>query len=138
MGSLTAVRFAMVVLVLGLGLGAAPAAPAQPAKGRPLVGDVERGRQVYGRRCSGCHSMVLNRSGPRHLRVFGQRAGSVADYEYSAALKNSGVVWDERALDRWLADPEAFIPGNYMGYPVRSARDRADIIAYLKSMSRRR
>ena len=124
-----------VLLVLGLALADAGPAPAQSG---PPPGDVERGRQVYGRRCSSCHSMVLNRSGPRHLRVFGKPAASVPDYEYSDALRRSGIVWNERNLDRWLADPEAVVPGNYMGYQVRSARDRADIIAYLKSMTRLR
>lgn len=125
---------ALALLTLGAAAGPAPAEPAA----RPHVGDVERGRQVYGRRCSSCHSMVLNRDGPRHLRVFGQRAASVPDYEYSEALRRSGIVWTERNLDRWLADPEALVPGNYMGYRVASARDRADIIAYLKSMPRSR
>jgi len=140
MGSFALPRAAMLAAVIAAAAGAvfATAAPAQPAKARTLVGDVERGRQVYGRRCSGCHSMVLNRSGPRHLRVFGKPAGSVEDYEYSEALKRSGVVWNERSLDLWLADPEKLVPGNYMGYSVGSARDRADIIAYLKFMSRPR
>jgi len=129
---------AVVLTALALAATAASPAPAQPARTKPLVGDVERGRQVYGRRCSGCHSMVLNRSGPRHLKVFGKPAASVEDYEYSDALKRSGIVWNERNLDLWLADPEKLVPGNYMGYAVGSARDRADIIAYLKFMSRPR
>lgn len=128
---------AAALVALALAVATPGKAPAQ-ASGRPLAGDVERGRQTYGRRCSGCHSMVLNRSGPRHLKVFGKPAASVPDYEYSEALKRSGIVWNERTLDLWLKDPEALVPGNYMGYSVGSARDRADIIAYLKFMSRSR
>lgn len=127
----------LALCAAALAVAAAEPAPAQP-KAIVLKGDPERGRQVYGRRCSGCHSMVLNRSGPRHLKVFGKAAGSVPDYEYSDALKRSGLVWNERTLDLWLADPEALVPGNYMGYRVGSVRDRADIIAYLKLMSRPR
>lgn len=119
-------------------LAAAMAATAQAAPASPLKGDATRGRQVYGRRCSGCHTLIRNGEGPRHLRVFGSRAGSVEDYSYSEALSDSGIVWNEATLDRWLADPEAMVPGNAMGYRTRSARDRADIIAYLKTFSKPR
>lgn len=126
-------RLAFAVIALAAALSAvAEAAPA------PQKGDPARGKQVYGRRCSGCHTLVRNGEGPRHLRVFGSRAGSVADYDYSEALKRSGIIWNEATLDRWLADPEAMVPGNSMGYQTRSARDRADIIAYLKSFSKPR
>lgn len=117
---------------------AAEPAPAQPKAAAPLKGDPARGKQVYQRRCTSCHSLVLNRDGPRHLRVFGERAGSLPDYEYSDALRASNVVWNERTLDLWLKDPEAYIPGNSMGYAVASARDRADVIAYLKSLAKPR
>ena len=116
-------------------LAAALSAVAQAAPA-PLKGDAARGKQVFGRRCSGCHTLIRNGEGPRHLRVFGSRAGSVADYDYSEALKRSGIVWNEATLDRWLADPEAMVPGNSMGYQTRSARDRADVVAYLKSFYR--
>ena len=125
-------RLAFAATALGL---AALSAVAQAAPA-PLKGDPVRGKQVYGRRCSGCHTLIRNGEGPRHLRVFGSRAGSVADYSYSDALKRSGIVWNEATLDRWLADPEAMVPGNSMGYQTRSARDRADVIAYLKSFYR--
>ena len=126
-------------LALGLTALAAAAAltaSAPAARSAPVKGDPERGRQVYGRRCSGCHSLVRNGEGPRHLRVYGSRAGSVADYSYSEPLAESGIVWNDDTLDRWLADPEAMVPGNAMGYQTRSARDRADIIAFLKGFYR--
>jgi cytochrome c len=124
-------RLAFAATALAAALSAvAEAAPAPPK------GDPARGKQVYGRRCSGCHTLIRNGEGPRHLRVFGSRAGSVADYDYSDALKRSGITWNEATLDRWLTDPEAMVPGNSMGYRTRSARDRADVIAYLKSFNR--
>jgi cytochrome c len=46
-------------------------------------------------------------------------------------------VWNEKTLDKWLADPEAFIPGQKMGISLDSAQDRADVIQYLKEESRR-
>ncbi len=52
------------------------------------------------------------------------------------ALTESSVVWDEASLDHWLANPGAFIPGSRMGYRLRDARDRADVIAYLQEAGR--
>jgi cytochrome c len=60
---------------------------------------------------------------------------SAAAYDYSPALRNSAVRWDEASLNVWLADPEKFIPGQRMGYAVSDARDRGDLIAYLRSVS---
>lgn len=124
-------RLAFAATALAAALSAVAEAAPTPPKGDPV-----RGKQVYGRRCSGCHTLIRNGEGPRHLRVFGSRAGSVADYDYSDALKRSGITWNEATLDRWLTDPEAMVPGNSMGYRTRSARDRADVIAYLKSFNR--
>jgi cytochrome c len=64
--------------------------------------------------------------------VVGRRAGIIAGYSYSKALKNSALTWDEETLDRWLTDPGALVPGTKMFYNVHSSQDRADIIAYLK------
>ncbi|MCV2371099.1 c-type cytochrome [Roseateles oligotrophus] len=95
--------------------------------------DVVRGEQLYGR-CIACHAMATDRVGPRHCGLLGRRAGSVADFEYSAAMKKSNIVWDEKALDLFLKKPLAMLPGSSMTYDgVPEARDRADLIAYLKS-----
>lgn len=79
-------------------------------------GDMVRGQQLYEARCGGCHSVAADRIGPRHAGLFGRRAGSVAGFDYSPALQRAGIVWDARTLDRWLADPEALVPGQRMGY----------------------
>lgn len=113
--------------LLGLALVGAAIGPA-------AAGDVERGREVYAR-CAGCHSVDANRVGPKHRGVFGRRAGTVAEFEYSPALKASGVVWTAKTLDAWLADPGKFVPGSRMGYRLSNARDRQDVIAFLKSIS---
>ncbi|HEU0203749.1 MAG TPA: c-type cytochrome [Burkholderiaceae bacterium] len=94
--------------------------------------DAARGRALYEARCSGCHSIAADRVGPRHAGLFGRRAGSVEGYEYSPALAASKVVWNAATLERWLADPEALIPGQRMNYRLAEARDRADVIAYLQ------
>ncbi len=90
---------------------------------------------LYQRRCGACHSIETNRIGPRHLGVVGRKAGSVSDYNYSDALRNSNFVWDDARLDSWLANPEAVVPGQKMGYRLSNAEERATIIEYLKSQS---
>lgn len=100
------------------------------------AGDAVRGQQLYESRCVACHSVDQSRVGPAHRGVFGRRAGRVADYDYSPALKASRLVWSERTLEAWLTNPERMIPGQRMGYQVTDASDRADLIAYLKAISR--
>jgi cytochrome c len=95
------------------------------------AGDPDRGAKVY-RQCMICHSLDKNSIGPSHRDVFGRRAGSVPDYSYSAALKGSGIVWNETTLDDWLTNPQALVPGTKMMFSVGDEQDRADVIAYLK------
>jgi cytochrome c len=94
-------------------------------------GDPVRGKGLY-QACGGCHSIDDNDLGPRHRGVVGRRAGSLEDYSYSAALKASGLTWDEATLDRWLTNPSALVPGTKMFFKIDDAQSRADIIAYLK------
>ncbi len=96
-------------------------------------GNPERGKELYESRCFACHSIDANRVGPMHLGVFGRKAGSVADYDYSKPVKKARIVWNEKTLDAWLKNPEALIPGQKMGYQVDDAADRTDIIAFLKT-----
>ena len=99
------------------------------------LGDAKAGEDVYSR-CLGCHAVEYNRTGPKHCGVIGRRAGSVPGYDYSPAMKNSGIVWNERTLDRFLADPPQTVPGTTMTYAgVPEAKDRADLIAYLKQQT---
>jgi cytochrome c len=73
--------------------------------------------------------------GPQHRNVIGRKAGAVAAYDYSPALRASTVRWDEASLNLWLADPETFIPGQRMGYAVSDAGERDNLVAYLRSLS---
>lgn len=97
-------------------------------------GNIGRGQQLYQTRCTACHSVDTNRVGPLHAGVFGRKAGSVPGYAYSSALKSSKVVWNEKTLDRWLVNPEAFIPGQAMFVSVSDSAQRADLIAYLATL----
>ena len=102
------------------------------AAGTP--GDPVRGKAVY-QGCAACHSIDDNDIGPKHRGVVGRQAGSVADYSYSAALKGSGLTWDEATLDRWLSNPSALVPGTKMFFKVADPQMRSDVIAYLKELS---
>ena len=99
------------------------------------AGDPQRGEQVY-QGCQDCHSLDKNDVGPRHRGVFGRAAGALPDFDYSPALKNAGFVWDERTLDQWLTDPQAFRPGVRMFYHLADPGDRADVIAYLRERAK--
>jgi cytochrome c len=94
-------------------------------------GDAAHGAQVY-KTCGICHSLDKNGVGPKHAGVFGRTAGTVADYRYSPALQKSGIVWNDETLDKWLADPQALVPGTKMFFAVDNAKDRADVIEFLK------
>jgi cytochrome c len=105
------------------------------AGGRALAaGDAAAGKRLYEERCTACHSVDANRIGPMHRGVVGRTAGSVPGFGYSAAVKGSGIVWDERSLDAWLTDPQKLVPGQAMFFSVPVAKDRADIIAFLATL----
>jgi cytochrome c len=96
-------------------------------------GDAARGQALY-QACTGCHSIEDNDIGPKHRGVVGRTAGSVPDYAYSPALKASGMVWNPANLDRWLANPQALVPGAKMYFSVADEQTRADLIAYLQQL----
>ena len=98
-----------------------------------LQGDPGRGKALY-QGCAACHSIDENDLGPLHRGVVGRRAGSIPDYSYSPALKNSGLTWDEATLDKWLTNPSALVPGTKMFFKLDAAQDRADVISYLESL----
>lgn len=98
---------------------------------------LRRGAQIYGR-CAACHSIEGNRTGPQHCGLFGRRAGTAPGYDaYSQAMRESAMVWNERTLDGFLRDPMKAVPGTTMGYAgVKDARERADLIAWLREATR--
>lgn len=99
--------------------------------------DATRGQALYQARCAACHAPDFNGVGPAHRGVFGRAAGTARGFAaYSPALKRSGIVWTEASLDRWLADPEALVPGQAMGVSVPDAAERADVIAFLRTLAK--
>ena len=97
--------------------------------------DTVKGKAEFQRRCTGCHALDRDKEGPRLGGVYGRKAGSVAGFTYSDALRGSGVVWDQTTLDRWLTDPETIAPGNDMGFRVTDAEERTLIVRYLQVAS---
>lgn len=107
------------------------AACGAPALAAPAA-SVAAGKVVY-ERCLACHALAYDRTGPRHCGLFGRRAGTVEGFPYSDAMRRSRIVWNEKTLDLFLADPLKTVPGTSMGYAgIKEKAERADLIAYLK------
>jgi cytochrome c len=104
--------------------------------GRPMAQDAS-GQQLFNNSCRTCHTTKEgdNRFGPHLHNIIGRKAGSLPNYRYSEAMQSADFVWDEDKLGRFIENPDALVPGNgmtpYTG--VRSAEDKAKIIAFLKS-----
>ena len=129
---MAALARALAAVALAFVTGSAPAA----AKDAAPRGDAKAGEAVYAR-CLGCHALAYDRTGPRHCGLFGRRAGSVKGFPYSDAMKRSKIVWNEKTLDRFLANPLKAVPGTSMGYAgIADRRERADLIAYLEQANR--
>ena len=98
-----------------------------------LPGDPIRGKAVFNKRCTGCHALTTDREGPRLEGVYGRRAASVPGFPYSAALRQSQIVWTEETINRWLTDPDSFLPNSNMDFRVPNPQDRKNLIAFLST-----
>ena len=99
------------------------------------AGDPAAGEKAFAP-CKACHNFEKNGVGPDLKGVVGRKAGTYEGYNYSAALKNSGITWDEANLHEWLKNPKAKVAGTKMvfpGYP--DDKKINDVIAYLKTKS---
>ena len=97
-------------------------------------GDAKRGEARF-QECAACHKLETgaNEVGPSLHGIFSRKAGELPDFRYSPAMRRSGIGWTPETLDKYLADPQAFIPANRMPYAgMSNASDRADLIAYLQ------
>lgn len=100
---------------------------------------VAEGEKVF-RKCKACHQIgegAKNRSGPILTGIAGRPAGAVDDFKYSNALNDmaaDGLVWNDAALQAFLADPRGFMKGTKMSFAgLKKDADLAAITAYLKS-----
>ena len=92
----------------------------------------DRGKEIFEKRCTGCHSLDDQRAGPRLRGVYGRKAGVASDFPYSDELKKSSIVWNAETLDAWLKEPEQVVPGTDMAFRMPKSEERAAIIEYLK------
>jgi cytochrome c len=97
--------------------------------------DADRGKELFEKRCTGCHALDNDKEGPRLRGVYGRKSGAVESFNYSDPLKRAGIPWDAASLGLWLADPEKLVPDNDMAFRLVKADERTAIIAYLKELS---
>jgi cytochrome c len=94
----------------------------------------QAGKELFIRRCSGCHSADQDKEGPRLRGVYGRKAAAVPGFSYSEPLKKSSIRWDDQTLDHWLTDPDAMVPDTDMAFRLSNIEERKAIIAYLKTL----
>jgi cytochrome c len=123
------VALSRLALAIALGLSAPVVVLAQS-----LGGDPAKGEAVFQDRCGGCHVLTGVGQGPSLVGVVGRKAGSVAAFAYTDALKASGLTWTQAELDRFLTGPTKLVPGTAMRATVADPDDRHDLIAYLASL----
>jgi cytochrome c len=118
-------------VVLTLLLAVAPLGATALAAGDPVAG-----KTVFGK-CSQCHQVgpnAQNATGPVLNGIVGQKAGVVPGYNFSDAMKNSGITWDEATLAAYLKSPRKVVPGNKMSFVgLPKDDDIANVIAYLET-----
>jgi glucose/arabinose dehydrogenase len=133
----TFVRASILRVVFLASLGAWNQAVAQDS----TAGDADHGKMLFQQSCAICHAdtmgpgnALIERQGPSLVDVFGRRAATGANFNYSQALSSSGLTWDAATLDNFLTNPAAAVPGTTMPISVASDANRLDLIAYLKTV----
>ncbi|MBH8612174.1 c-type cytochrome [Pseudomonas mohnii] len=116
------------VCILGAGLLATQAQAA---------GDAEAGGKLFKRMCGGCHQIGESARaffGPQLNGIVGRAAASTTDYQYSDAMKSSGVVWTREKLAAYIEDPKAVVSGTRMIFWGISDQEKIDdLLAYLET-----
>lgn len=103
--------------------------------------DLKKGKKVFNK-CKACHTLVENkhRIGPSLHGIYGRKAGAVSKYRFSRAMKkagNSGLVWDDKSLAKYLSKPRSFIKGTKMAFAgIKKPRDMENLLAFLKEASK--
>ena len=100
--------------------------------------DPAAGKVLFEQKCASCHTVSADLEhgllGPNLVGVVGRTAGTVDKWDFSAALKDSKVVWTEENLQKWLTDSTGFIGGAKMDLKVPARLEREDLIGYLKTL----
>jgi glucose/arabinose dehydrogenase/cytochrome c2 len=105
------------------------------------AGDSTRGKTFFEINCAVCHSPVLGpdnlvvmKQGPSLVGVVGRPAGSLPHFNYTKAIRETGITWDTAKLYQFLENPMVVVPGTTMPIPVADPRNRADVVAYLATL----
>lgn len=99
--------------------------------------DAAHGASIFDEECSDCHSVKpdKNKKGPTLFGVVGRPAGRIADFNYSDAMKASGITWNQDRLSSYITAPKKTVPGGKMKYDgLGNDQSRTDLIAYLASL----
>lgn len=102
--------------------------------------DSNHGAELF-KRCAGCHALEANPAtplpGPSLAGIFGRQAGTLPSYtHFSQAMKDSGIVWNDETMDRFLASSDGAVSGNKMiDVEIADKGDRDDLIAYMKQVA---
>jgi cytochrome c len=107
--------------------------------GAAMAQSAERGERTFNQQCKACHTVEKGGAspiGPNLFGVVGRKAGTLAGYEASDAMKKSGITWDDAALGEYLKDPKAKVPDGKMAFAgLKQATQPGDVIAYLKKLA---
>ena len=101
-------------------------------------GDPAAGKTVFANQCASCHTTEAGKNGfgPSLAAVFGRKAGTLAGFNYSPAMAQAGLTWDEKTLDVFLTSSTKEVPGTSMPVALPNPVDRANVIAYLETLGR--
>jgi cytochrome c len=104
-----------------------------------LAQDIDAGERSF-RKCTPCHSIgtdAQNKLGPILNGLDGRKSGTIENYNYTEANKNSGIVWDDKTFNEYITDPRAKIPSTKMIFPgIKNEKERADLWAYVKQFEK--
>jgi cytochrome c len=102
------------------------------------AGDPTAGQTVFAARCAACHSTKPddNKIGPSLASIVGTKSGTVPGFNFSTAMKDANVTWDDANLDKYLANPNGFVHGTKMFVNLPSDTDRQNVIAYLSTLKK--
>ena len=102
------------------------------------AGDPTVGEKAFASHCAVCHATTPgeNKIGPSLAGIVGSKSGTVPGFNFSTAMKEANVTWDDANLDKYLANPSGFVHGTKMFVNLPSETDRANVIAYLNTLKK--